>query len=49
MNCSYKTIGYIVLAFGAGIALTYFLPIKLLVIVETVLLIAAGVLWLIKK
>ena len=47
MKCTYKAIGYLVLAFGLGIALTFLLPIKLLVILETILIIAAGVLWLI--
>ena len=46
MKCSYKLIGYLVLAFGCGIALTYLLPVKILVIIEAVLIIAAGLLWL---
>ncbi|MBQ7161000.1 MAG: hypothetical protein IJR90_04770 [Clostridia bacterium] len=46
MKCTTKLIGYLVLAFGCGIVLTYLLPIKLLVIIEAVLIIAAGVLWL---
>ena len=46
MKCTYRIIGYLVLAFGCGIVLTYLLPIKLLVIIETVLMIVAGILWL---
>ena len=46
MKCSYKLIGYLVLAFGCGVVLTYLLPIKILVIIETILIIAAGILWL---
>ena len=49
MNCSYKIVGYLVLAFGAGVALTYFLPVTVLVIIETVMIIAAGLLWLLNK
>ncbi len=46
MKCTYRIVGYLVLAFGLGVALTYLLPIKFLAIIETVLIIAAGALWL---
>ena len=49
MKCSIKIIGYIVLAFGAGIVLTYFLPTGVLVVTEAVIIVAAGLLWLFNK
>lgn len=41
-----KSAGYIALAFGAGILLTYFLPCSVLVILESVIIIAAGAVYL---
>lgn len=41
-----KLLGYLVLAFGAGIILTYFLPCSVLVVIEAIIIIAAGVLYL---
>ena len=49
MKCTYKVVGYVVLAFGVGVGLTYLMPIKLLCVIETVLIIAAGILWLTGK
>lgn len=49
MKCTSKLLGYLVLAFGAGIVLTYFLPAFILVIIEGVIIIGAGILWLIKR
>ncbi len=46
MNCSTKIIVYLILAFGAGIILTYFLPAFILVIIEAAIIIGAGVIWL---
>ena len=39
-------IGYLVLAFGAGMLVTYFLPCGILVIIEALIIIAAGALCL---
>ncbi|MBQ3099768.1 MAG: hypothetical protein IJC50_02145 [Clostridia bacterium] len=46
MKCTAKILGYLVLAFGAGILLTYFLPAFILVIIETAIIIGVGILWL---
>lgn len=46
MKCTAKLLGYIILAFGAGILLTYFLPAFILVIIESAIIIGAGILWL---
>lgn len=46
MKCSAKLLGYLILAFGAGILLTYFLPAFILVIIEAAIIIGAGLLWL---
>lgn len=46
MKCTAKLLGYLVLAFGAGILLTYFLPAFILVIIETAIIIGVGILWL---
>lgn len=41
-----KSAGYIAMAFGAGILLTYFLPCSVLVVMESVIIIAAGTVYL---
>ncbi len=43
---SMKTIGIAVLSFGAGIIMSFFLPTCVLVWIEAMLLVAAGVLYL---
>lgn len=45
----WKTLGFIVLAFGCGILLTNFLPCTALVIIEAVIIVAAGVLYILNK
>jgi len=40
------SIGYIVLSFGLGMLVTYFLPSYILVIIEAIIIIVAGVLCL---
>ena len=42
-------LGLIVLAFGAGIILTYFLPAGVLVVIEAAIIIAAGVFYVFGK
>ena len=45
----YLYIALIVLSFGAGIVVTYFLPAKLLVILEAAIIIAAGLFCILGK
>ena len=42
-------LGLTALAFGAGIVLTYFLPAAVLVVIEAVIIIAAGVFYVFGK
>ena len=49
IKCACKTAGYLALAFGAGILLTYFLPCSVLVILESLIIIAAGIVYLTNK
>lgn len=49
MRFTCKLVGYLVLAFGVGIIVTYFLPAFILVIIEAAIIIAAGILWLTKR
>ncbi len=43
-----KLIGIAVFAFGLGILVSFFLPDKVLVIIETVLIVAIGLLFLLR-
>ena len=43
VRCICRSAGYIALAFGAGILLTYFLPCSVLVVIESLIIISAGV------
>ena len=45
----FKAIGLCVLSFGAGILLAFFLPSYFLAAIEAVVIIAAGILYLIQK
>ncbi|MBQ4055358.1 MAG: hypothetical protein IJD17_06545 [Clostridia bacterium] len=49
MKCTANFFGYLILAFGAGILLTYFLPAFILVIIETSIIIGAGILRLTRR
>lgn len=49
IKCVCRFAGYIALAFGAGILLTYFLPASVLVVLESVTIIAAGGVYLINR
>lgn len=53
MRCSVKSLckiaGYTVLAFGAGVLVTYFLPCSILVTVEATIIIAAGIVYLLNR
>jgi len=42
-------LGTVVLAFGAGIFMTYFLPLHFLVIIEAAVIISAGVFFILGK
>ena len=44
-----RMLGMVVLAFGAGILLTFFLSCRTLVVLEALVIIAAGILYLIQK
>ncbi|MDD4124481.1 MAG: hypothetical protein PHW77_01955 [Eubacteriales bacterium] len=43
MRCRYKSVGYCVLAFGAGVLLGCFLPAPAMVFVSSVIIVGAGV------
>ena len=45
----WKTVGFVALAFGAGILLTNFLPCTALVIIEAVIIVASGVIYILNK
>ena len=45
-KCICRSAGYIALAFGAGILLTYFLPCSVLVVIESIIIISAGAVYL---
>lgn len=53
MRCSAKFLckiaGYLVLAFGVGVLLTYFLPCSVLVAIEAVIIIASGLVYLLNR
>ncbi len=46
IRCVFRSAGYIAMAFGAGILLTYFLPCSVLVVMESLIIIAAGTVYL---
>ena len=41
--------GAVVLSFGAGIFMTYFLPLHILVIIEAAVIVSAGLLFIVGK
>lgn len=43
-----KTVGITVLSFGAGVFMTFFLPDQLMIVIESVIIIGAGVFYLLK-
>ncbi|MDD6266017.1 MAG: hypothetical protein PUB34_06950 [Clostridia bacterium] len=49
LKLSGLSIGYIVLSFGLGMLITYFIPPCILVILEAIIIIIAGLLCLIGK
>ena len=49
MNCAFRYIGYLILAFTVGVVLTFFLPTGVLAVIEAVILIAAVILWLARR
>lgn len=48
-NGLYKALGLIVTAFGCGILLAFFLPTYFLAAIEAVVIVAAGILYVIQK
>lgn len=48
-NGLYKALGFIVLSFGCGILLAFFLPTYFLAALEAIVIIAAGILYVIQK
>lgn len=46
IKCVCRSAGYIAIAFGAGILLTYFLPCSVLVVLESLIIIAAATVYL---
>ena len=47
-NALAKLIGVAVFAFGLGILISFFLPDRVLIIIETVILVALGLLFLLR-
>ncbi len=47
-HCIGKVIGTSILAFGAGILLSFFLPDSVLAVIEAILIVAIGVLFFLK-
>ncbi len=45
----FKTLGLAVLAFGCGILLAFFLPTYFLAVIEAIVIIAAGLLYILQK
>ncbi len=48
-RCMWMTVGVGVLGFGAGIFLTFFLPLRVLVLIESAVIVSAGVIYLFCK
>ncbi len=48
-NGIYKALGLIVLSFGCGILLAFFLPTYFLAAIEAVVIVAAGLLYILQK
>ena len=44
-----RAAGVIVIAFGAGILLTFFLPVRVLIVIESAVIVAAGLLILTRR
>lgn len=49
MKCICKYAGYVTLAFGAGILLTYFLPSSVLIMLESAMIIASGTVYILNR
>lgn len=48
-NGLFKALGFIVLSFGCGVLLAFFLPTYFLAVIEAVVIIAAGLLYILQK
>ena len=48
-NALLKALGFIVSSFGCGILLAFFLPTYFLAIIEALVIIAAGIIYIIQK
>jgi len=48
-NSLLKMLGFIILSFGCGILLAFFLPTYFLAVIEAVVIIAAGILYILQK
>jgi hypothetical protein len=45
----FKALGCIILSFGVGVLLTFFLPSYFLAAIEAIVIIAAGILYILQK
>jgi len=48
-NGLYKALGLVILAFGSGILLAYFLPTYFLAALEAMVIVASGLLYVLQK